>query len=390
MSKWSWKKICISLCTGALTALAASSQASPGGYSITDLGTLGGTFSSAWGINDSSQIVGNSTFAFTGELGSHAFLYNGGTMTDLGTLMNPPAEAHATGHDINNAGQVTGTSYYQYGAIGALQHAFLHSGGGMRSLGTLGGRQSHAYAINDAGQVVGDSHTMIIPDTNPYNDPAPVHAFLYSAGTMADLGTLGGKNSFAYGINNHGDVVGTSQTAGDTATRAFLYRSGTMVDIGTLGGLNSIAYGINDTRHIVGSSDLPGNIRSHAFLYDGVTMKDLGTLGGSTSVAKAINNTGQVVGASRINDAPYDPLDFNTYAHAFLYDKGKMHNLNALPEVRKAGWILLEATAINNIGQIVGYGYINGETQQRAFLLTPRGRRAAPDRPGRSANNAGR
>ncbi|HCY64880.1 MAG TPA: HAF repeat-containing protein [Oxalobacteraceae bacterium] len=372
MRKWSWKKIRISLCAGALTFLAASAQASPGGYIITDLGTLGGTSSSARGINDSSQVVGNSTFAFTGELGSHVFLYNAGTMNSLGTLMNPPAEAHATGHDINNAGQITGTSYYQYGSLGALQHAFLHSGGSMRSLGTLGGRQSHAYAINDAGQVAGHSHTTIIPDTNPYNDPAPVHAFLYSTGTMTSLGTLGGKNSFAYGINNHGDVVGTSQTAGDTATRAFLYRSGTMVDIGTLGGTNSTAYGINDNRHIVGDSDLPGNARSHAFLYDGVTMKDLGTLGGASSVAKAINNAGQVVGASRINDAPYNPLDFNTYAHAFLYDKGRMHNLNALPEVRNAGWTLLEASAINNIGQIAGYGYINGETRQRAFLLTPR------------------
>jgi probable HAF family extracellular repeat protein len=387
MSKWSWKKTCLSLCAGALAILAAPSQAMPGGYTITDLGVLKNTSgrptisqaAGAFGINDSSQVVGYSTFSYSPEAGTHVFLYSSGTMIDLGTLMSPTSEAHATGFSINNAGQVAGTSYYQYGAIGALNHAFLYSGGAMRSLGTLGGRQSFAYAINNAGQVAGYSHTTIIPNTNPYNDPAPFHAFLYTGGTMTDLGTLGGKNSYAYSINTGGDVVGTSQITGDAATRAFVYRSGTMANIGTLGGTNSTAYGINDARYIVGGSDLPGNGRSHAFLYDGVTMKDLGTLGGSTSVAKAINNAGQVVGASRINDAPYDPLNFNTYNHAFLYDKGRMHDLNALPEVRKAGWVLLEATAINNIGQIVGYGYINGQTRPRAFLLTPScGRRSGP------------
>lgn len=379
MSMWCWRKTCLSLCTGVLTVLATPAQATPGSYAFIDLGTLKNMSprpiefqtARAFGINDSSQVVGDSVTSFTGEPSNHVFLYNGGTMTGLGTLMDPLAEAHATGFGINNAGQIAGTSNVNVGANFAINHAFLYSSGTMRDLGTLGGRNSFGYAINNAGQVVGRSQVAITPGTSPNTDMAPYHAFVYNGGRLTDLGTLGGNNSAAYGINNSGYVVGTSQIAGDAATRAFIYRSGRMVDLGTLGGSNSTAYGINDARHVVGSSDLPGNTRTHAFLYDGVTMKDLGTLGGLSSVAKAVNNAGQIVGTSRINNQPYDPLNYSTYSQAFLYDKGRMVNLNDLPEVRRSGWILLEATAINNSGQIVGYGYIKGDGRFRAFLLTP-------------------
>src|SRR5215510_14995213 len=73
-------------------------------YSITDLGTLGGATSTACGINDRGQVAGNSAIA-SGEL--HAFLWDGGTMTDLGTL---PGRAFSGARFINNRGQVVGSS----------------------------------------------------------------------------------------------------------------------------------------------------------------------------------------------------------------------------------------------------------------------------------------
>ena len=72
-------------------------------------------------------------------------------------------------------------------------------------------------------------------------------------------------------------------SAGNVAYHAFLYSGSTMTDLGTLGGTNSYAFGINDSGQVVGDSYITGNAASHAFLYSGSTMTDLGTLGGTDS-----------------------------------------------------------------------------------------------------------
>jgi probable HAF family extracellular repeat protein len=93
----------------------------------------------------------------------------------------------------------------------------------MTDLGTFGGGISEAYAINDAGQVVGWSDR---PD-------AYWHAFVTVNGVMTDLGTLGGDRSHAYGINNAGQVVGWSDTP-DGDWHAFITVNGVMTDLNSL------------------------------------------------------------------------------------------------------------------------------------------------------------
>jgi probable HAF family extracellular repeat protein len=212
----------------------AGDSTAPGGFihayvtapngAMKDLGTLGGTTSLAFGINDASQVTGFSTLTISGRTQTHAFVTapGGGAMQDLGTLASG---TYSTGYAINASGQVTGYSYLN-GAAGAY-HAFLTVNGVMKDLGTLGGRSSIGQSVNASGQVAGVS----------YLANGTYHAFLSDAsgGTLHDLGSLSGKNgnSYAYGVNDQGQVVGYS-TGPRGATDAFVYSNGQMLDLNTL------------------------------------------------------------------------------------------------------------------------------------------------------------
>src|SRR3989344_1011927 len=152
-------------------------------------------------------------------------------------------------------------------------------------LGTLGGNLSYAKGINSIGQVVGCAGT----------DSGWTHAFLYSNGMMQDLGTLGGLTSDAYGINNSGQIVGSFSAPG--GWHAYLYSAGSLVDIHTLGN-SSTAVGINDSGQVTGTFfiNTSSNTLSMPFLYSNGMMQDLGTLGGNRGQSYGINASGKVVG----------------------------------------------------------------------------------------------
>jgi len=186
------------------------------------------------------------------------------------------------------------------------------------NLGTLGGNDSQAFGINANGQVVGSS--------SPASDNA--HPFRYD-GVMHDLGTLPGTiGGLASAINAAGLVTGTLATSTNPAVArhvAYQY-DGSMHDIGTLGGLDAFARDINDAGKIVGESSIGSGqaLPRHAFLCDG-SMHDLGTLGGVSSEAISINSFGRVTGNASTAAAPGIP----SVTHAFLYD-GTMHDLGTL------------------------------------------------------------
>jgi probable HAF family extracellular repeat protein len=188
------------------------SPTSPGATTGTmvSLGALGGNYSIAYGVNPSGQVIGE---ALLGNGAQHAFRWdpttsNGsdGTMVDLGTLDGGSTSKAAA---INASGQVTGYSYS--GLDGdTVQHAVLWSpSGAIQDLGTLGGSLVEGDALNDAGQVVGDSQTgFYYLNGNPAE-----HAFLWTPQSgMQDLNVLtagsGWTLEFAYGINIHGQITG--------------------------------------------------------------------------------------------------------------------------------------------------------------------------------------
>lgn len=309
--------------------------------SITPLGSLPGSAAAMPNaINDLGQIVGGALFGSN----SHAFLYDNGTLTDLGMFGN----ASAVASDINDIGDIVGNTTSDAGG----RRGFLYKDGALTSIGNSA---TVAFGVNSTDDVVGEYQ----PGSETLG--TGMHAFLFTGGVLTDIGTLGGTTSWANRINDSGQIAGTSYLA-NNSFHPFLYdkSTGVMSDLGTLGGDFSEAAGINASGEVIGSSGLlPGNVNTglHAFIDIGGTMTDIGTQGG-TGQALAVNDSGVVVGMSQI--AAGDP-------RAFLYQTGVMTDLNTLLPAN-SGWVLQYATGINNHDQIIGFGTYNGTTE--GFLLS--------------------
>jgi len=333
-------------------APSARAGVSPGGvtpaYGVLDLGTLGGDATVAYGLNNLGQVAGSSdTGKFAGAASrcprcpiSHAFLWEAGRMTDLG-LAARGGEAGSSAYTINDAREAAGT----FLAPDGLATSFVYENGAIMPFD--GVPLARIHGLNNTGQMAGEFTPA---------GAAAVHAFLWSAGALNDLGTLGGNWSQAYALNDSGQVAGSARLAGDSAMRAFLYDGMGLRDLGTLGGKDSAAYGINGSGQVVGESMTAGGIE-HAFLHSGGSMVDLGTLGGASSHANGINNAGMVVGWS---------LTASGERHAFLWLSGRMVDLNSFANLGTAVW-LEEAAAVNDLGQIVA----NGNNGHAYFIALP-------------------
>jgi probable HAF family extracellular repeat protein len=370
----------------------------PAFYAVTDLGSLGGFFSSAADLNQVGQVVGT---ADTADGSSRAFLWENGTMIDLGTL----GGRHSSAAGINDLGQVIG---YANLPGDTSSHAFLVAPQGgvwfrdndldgrndfMIDLGTLNGSDyADARDINNAGQVVGSSAG---------------RAFLWDVvNGITDLGVpLGASYAYASGINESGQVTGTATYEDPLSgyqSFAFLWDAAHGMTVLGAGPTytNSQAATLNDVGQVVGYQWNGAAFIDPAFLWtpdspNGLTgsFTDLGMLPGAIdSNAAAVNNAGQVVGTSTMVESVYvcDPVceyycddwycyetcywncyyqDYY-YPHAFVWDA--MDGMTDLQTqlLPGSGATLQRAQAINDGGSIAASGY-NGSGESRAFLLTP-------------------
>ncbi len=264
---------------------------------IRELGTLGGAVSQAKAVNRAGQVVGTSR----DELGrSRAFRWDEHAgITDLG----PSIGVHSSANDINERGEIVGGGDTGFGDF----HAFLLSEGLSFDLGTLGGNESEALALNRLAQVAGHSR---VRGAGAGAGAVAKHAFFVpEPGKMLDLGSLGGTTSVAHDVNDGGEVVGFAESRGGQP-HAFRWTAADGIsDLGTLDGTVSIALAINNRSEVVGGSG-----RAFRWTAD-AGIGDLGTLGGRTSCANDINDAGYIVGVSQTGetDRRGQPV-----AHAFL------------------------------------------------------------------------
>jgi probable HAF family extracellular repeat protein len=315
----------------------------------------------------SGQALNGSIDPIAGWPASSGVLWKDGKIINLGTLGGYESQAGR----VNRRGQVTGITtntipdpvslYYPPGTPNATQlRAFLwDEKNGMQDIGTLGGPDAFAPVINEHGQIAGFSYTNSTPNSTtgvPTSDP-----FLWENGKMIDLGTLGGTNGGAGDLNNRGQVIGTSNLAGDAIFHPFLWTApGPIRDLGTLGGATGMANAINDSGEVIGLADTPSS--THAYLWRRGKMTDLGTLEGDCfSGAFGINAHTQVVGQS-IN------CDF-TEGRAFLWENGSIIDLNLFVP-SGSNLTLTDVETINDRGEMFGISTL-ADGNDRAFLLIP-------------------
>ena len=385
------------------TAIAAGSlfavltMAQPPKYTVMDLGTLGGagTNSTAFQMNNLGWVAGSSNLTAGGP--QHAFLwFGGGPLIDIGTYQGTACPSCNSGADgpnvLGEAAIGTETSkmdpndedFCAYGThhqcLGAVWRF-----GKMTLLPNLpGGNNANAFGINNRGQLVGFAENGVSDATCQKATPFQVTRFqavIWSPTgeiqQLSPLTSMGDTVAYAFGINDSGQVVGSSGTCATqglppvsvAGLHAVLWeKDGTPVYLGTLGdGKNTtsdIAGNINRLGEVAGTSQLPdGTI--HSFLWTRHTgTVDIGTLPGAFATIApccgTLNNKGQIVGFS------IDGETFNS--RAFLWQNKVITDLNTLIPAGSP-WYLQAAYSINDAGEIVGQGTINGELH--GFVASP-------------------
>ena len=342
-------------------------------YKLYDVGTLGGpnttTVSVIPGVSNNGTVIGGSNTTIPGV--THAFQWRRGMLTDLGAL---PGGNRSYAFMSNARGDIDGES--QNGLIDPATgypevHSVRWSNGQILDLGTFGGTQSTPAGINNRGQIVGWALNDIpdplsvgfwgvgLQDGHP--GTTQTRAFVWQDGVLTDLGTLGGPDAKAYGINQRGQIVGNSYidsninaTTGIPTVHPFLWDNGKMIDLGSLGGTISWAWWVNDSGQVLALSNLPGDQTHLGFVWERGVMTEL-SLGGTLGNPIWNNNAGDVVGWSTLSGSslPY---------HAYIWSHGQINDIGTLP-----GTDCAFPFAINAGKQVVGESGLSC-SNTRAFL----------------------
>jgi len=222
-----------------------------------DLGTLGGINSVAHAMNNRGQIVGESTTA--GD-SIHAFLWQNGIMTDLGTLNGGFSSAALA---INDSGDVVEkVDCISRDSRSALAQRIYHRPGYYAWCST-------AKALNNLGQIVGETFWRI--ESSYYcNSGPPINTVpvLWRDGVMSSIDNLADSSTArSMNVGAPAQVVGWFGTY-STNAHAFVWQNNAKIDLGTLGGPTSYAFSVTYAGDVLGKAELPGTPRKwHAVFW---------------------------------------------------------------------------------------------------------------------------
>jgi len=334
MWRLSLPRLAMTLATFSMALSVVADAAAPRGvltYTAVELGTLAdpGLPQIVRALNDSDEVVGGGR----SDRGHRAFVLTPGRGA-LEDMEDFPDSDFSTAFGINRVGEVAGSANTRL-AMRAFRSLRT---GGTQDLGTLpGDTASQAFGINDSGDVVGYS-----------SGPTGIRAVLWpkNGAARALPGFPGSTSSKALAINTRGSAAGISQSGSDT--HAVLWDRDVVQDLGTLPGARfSEALGINTKNQVVGSSGDATGARRAVLWESGFAIKDLGVLpGGNSSRALSINDRSEVVGTS----------NSLLGSRAFVWTAAAgMRDLNTLL-IPEAGFVLIQAVAINNNGTILAVG----------------------------------
>lgn len=341
----------------ALSSLAAAALAQVQ-YSVTELPPLPGyTSSSASGINDLGDIVGNSQPS--ANYANMATLWHAGVPSALGKA---PKGNYSMANAINNSGQVTGDA-----DDGSIRPYVVVFRGGKAIFIDSGANNSHGFVMLNNGQIVGD-YLKGFGGTSAWNptiwteDSKSPGKFRHTFLPQFTDPNGGFANVFANGANNLGVVVGQVSSSTLWSSRAGMWSNDSSHTLTLLDPLpyewDSYAFAINDSGTVAGISDL-GVYSTTPVIWTGAThaISALPLLPGETSgYAIGINNLGQVIGTH--GDAPA------------VWIGGELIDVQSALDASGAGWTIGSLGHINNLGQIVGTGTHDGKF--RGFVLSPK------------------
>jgi probable HAF family extracellular repeat protein len=303
-----------------------------GGGSMVEIPGPAGWSTAPVGLNASGAVAGVSYhyIPWAHEYTSGSSFYWPGSGPDYANL------GQVTAVDLNDVGQILGYELHDLG-YGQYQTSSFVWKGGFEQVPSIGTGNVIPADINNLGQVVGRFNV----------DPWNIHAFSWKSGTSpVDLGTLGGTYSEAVAVNDAGQIAGNSALADPLVTHAFRTTATAkkMTDLGALAqDGQSVASAMNKNGVVVGIASSNGSV-FRVFLYD-TRMKDLGE-GDNNFRPAAINDFKDVVG-SRLAPPTYGPHGYVSLGGAPIVDLPDF----ALPVISGENW---RAFGINGAGVAVG------------------------------------